>query len=243
MRHRSVPRYGRVLLKLSGEALVGTSGTGNKGLTWEALEYTREELRRVHQLGVELAVVVGGGNLLRGREIEHLDRAIADHMGILITNINGLALHNVLRQSGIPAVLQSAIPTPGADPVDVHRAREALESRHIVIFAGGTGKPYVTTDTAAAMRAAEIHADVMVKATQVEGVYTSDPRKDLKARLLKELSYRQAIREELGFMDLKAISMCEASDIPIIVFNFFQEGNLKRVVGGEEVGTAISSSG
>lgn len=230
--------YRRVLLKLSGEAF---GGQGGSGFSKQALTHLAGELRTAHELGVQIAVVVGGGNLVRGRALGHLDRAVADQMGMLATVINGLALGEVLRERGLSVRLQSAVPVPWAEPVSAVRARESLDHGHIVIFAGGTGNPFVTTDTAAAIRAAEIHADVLLKATQVEGVYTADPKRDPDARFLKTLTYEQAIREELGVMDLTALALCRERLIIVRVFNFFRQGNLKQVLLDEEIGTRVTA--
>jgi len=226
-----------VLLKLSGEAF----GKEGRGIAHEALSYVVEELRAARRLGVELAVVVGGGNFVRGSSLGFLDRAVADRMGMLATLINGLALAEALHKGRVPTTLQSAIATIWTDPLDPHRAREALSEGKIVIFTGGTGNPFVTTDTAAAIRAAEIGAEVLLKATRVEGVYTADPKRDPQAKLLKNLSYERAIRERLGVMDLSALTLCQEHRIPIVVFDFFEQGNLKRLLRGEEVGTRVRS--
>ena len=227
----------RALLKLSGTAF------GRTGLERESLEYVAAELAAALSLSsveVELGVVVGGGNLVRGRDLPQMDRATADQMGMLATVINGLALQEALFQRGIPAVLQSAVAVPWAEPVHPHKAREALSQKHIVIFAGGTGNPFVTTDTAAAIRAAEISAEVLLKATDVDGVYTADPKRDPSARRIPSLTYERAIHERLGVMDLAALALCEQYEIPIVVFDFFQEGNLRKVLEGEEIGTRVS---
>jgi uridylate kinase len=227
--------YRRVLLKLSGEAF------GEQGLDPSALDYVVGELRAARELSVELAVVVGGGNLIRGRDLLRLDRAVADQMGMLATVINGLALQEALRGQNVSAVLQSAVAVPWADSIRPQEAREALSQQKIVIFAGGTGNPFVTTDTAAAIRAAEIGADALLKATNVDGVYTADPKRDPAAKKLQAITVQQAIRERLGVMDLAALALCEEHNIPIVVFDFFKEGNLKRVLRGERIGTQVSA--
>lgn len=226
----------RALLKLSGEAF------GRAGLERESLEYVVAELEAALSLEVELGVVVGGGNLVRGRDLPQMDRAAADQMGMLATVINGLALQEALGRRGVPAVLQSAVAVPWADPVHPRRAREALSQNRIVIFAGGTGNPFVTTDTAAAIRAAEIGAEGLLKATDVDGVYTADPKHDPAAQRLPSLTYEQVLRERLEVMDLAALALCEQYDIPIVVFDFFQEGNLRKVLEGEEIGTRVSGA-
>ncbi len=228
--------YRRVLLKLSGGAF------GERGLDSSALDYIVGELKAARELGVELAVVVGGGNLIRGRDLLRLDRAVADQLGMLATVINGLALQEALRGQNVSAVLQSAVvAVPWADPIRPQEARAALSQKKIVIFAGGTGNPFVTTDTAAAIRAAEIGADALLKATTVDGVYTADPKRDPAAKKLETITVQQAIEERLGVMDLAALALCEERDIPIVVFDFFQAGNLKRVLQGERVGTRVSA--
>jgi uridylate kinase len=227
-------KYRRVLLKLSGEAF------GRTGLTEGALAYLTEELQAARALGVELAVVVGGGNLVRGSSLKFLDRAVADRMGMLATLINGLALQAALARRKIPVLLQSAVAAAWADPIQPERAREALANGHIVIFAGGTGNPFVTTDTAAAIRALEVEAEVLLKATQVEGVYTADPKRDPNAELLRSLTFERAIKERLGVMDLAALALCQEHRLPIVVFDFFKKGNLGQVLRGEEIGTRVS---
>lgn len=235
----------RALLKLSGTAF------GRAGLEHEPLQYVAAELAAAFSSAsastsaavsgnVELAVVVGGGNLVRGRDLPQLDRATADQMGMLATLINGLALQEALAQRGIPTTLQSAVVVPWAEPLDPRRAREALSQKHIVIFAGGTGNPFVTTDTAAAIRAAEIRADMLLKATDVDGVYTADPKRDPSAQRIPSLTYERAVHERLGVMDLAALALCEQFNIPIVVFDFFRAGNLRRVLEGEPIGTRIS---
>lgn len=239
MSPRKTP-YRRVLLKLSGEAF---GGRGGSGFSESALGYLADELCAARESGpdVQLAVVVGGGNLVRGRALGRLDRATADQMGMLATVINGLALGEVLRGRGLAVRLQSAVPVPWAEPVSAVRAREALEGGHVVVFAGGTGNPFVTTDTAAAIRAAEIHADILLKATNVEGVYTADPKHDPDARLLRALTYERAIREELGVMDPAALALCREHRISVRVFNFFEQGNLAKLLRGEELGTQVTA--
>ncbi len=228
----------RALLKLSGEAL------GRAGLESKALEYAVAELAAALSLSrdVELGVVVGGGNLVRGRDLPQMDPAVADQMGMLATVINGLALQEALSQRDIPATLQSAVAVPWIDPVHPHRAREALSQGRVVVFAGGTGNPFVTTDTAAAIRAAEIEADVLLKATNVDGVYTADPKRDPSAQKIPSLTYERAIQERLGVMDLAALALCEQYGIPIVVFDFFRAGNLRKVLEGEPIGTRVSTS-
>ena len=235
-------KFKRVLLKLSGEALSGQDGP----LSQTALEYVVSQLLPLQREGVEVAVVIGGGNFVRGREAPlGLDRVTLDQMGMLATVINALALQAELEAHGAGAHVQSAIETPAAAPVDRRRAVRALQAGEVVIFAGGTGNPFVTTDTAAALRAGEIEAQVLLKGTKVDGVYTADPQKPTSTRSrpperLDRLTYREVIERGLEVMDLGAIELCRQMAIPILVFNFFREGELLRAVRGEPVGTLIS---
>lgn len=234
-------KFKRILLKLSGQALSGQGAP----LSQAALEYVASQLLPLQQEGIEVAVVIGGGNLLRGREASlGLDRVTLDQMGMLATVINGLALQAQLEAYGARALVQSAIETPFTTPVDRRRAVRALEAGEVVIFAGGTGNPFVTTDTAAALRAGEIGAQVLLKGTKVDGVYTADPHKldgsrSLTPERLERLTYREVIERGLEVMDLSAIELCRQMAIPILVFNFFREGELLRAVRGEPVGTLI----
>ncbi len=225
----------RVLLKISGEAFSSRGAS----LSPEALHSLVREIRSVHAQGVQLGIVVGGGNLVRGADVKFLDRVVADRMGMLATIINGLALCQALQQHKIPALVQSAVPLSWADAVDPQRAREALALKKIVIFVGGTGNPFVTTDTAAAIRAAEIQADLLLKATDVSGVYTADPKKTKRARKLKRVSYGEVLAKNLGVMDLAAVEICRQNHIPIVVFDVFQPGSLKRALCGEAIGTRV----
>jgi len=198
-----------------------------------------QEIAPVHSQRVQLGIVVGGGNLVRGARARSLDRVVADRMGMLNTIINGLALCESLQQNKIPAVVQSAVPVGFLEPVDAARARAALDAKQIVIFVGGTGNAFVTTDTAAAIRAGEIRADLLLKATDVSGVYTSDPKKSKNAKLLHRVSYEQVLLQNLAVMDLAAVDICRQNKIPIVVFDFFAPGNLKRAIAGEEIGTIV----
>lgn len=234
-------RYKRVLLKLSGEAFRARR-SADASVAKAALAYISRELHALHELGVEAAVVVGGGNLVRGSALEFLDRATADQMGMLATLVNGLALVEALVQARLKARLQSAVSLPWADPIHPRRAREALAAGEIVVFGGGTGNPFVTTDTAAAIRAAEIRAAALLKATQVDGVYTADPKRDPAAERIASLSYERAIRERLGVMDLAALALCQEHKIPVCVFDYTEPGNLTRVVRGEPVGTWVGDA-
>jgi uridylate kinase len=226
----------RVLLKISGEAFGKTEGAG---LSSSSLAYLVQEIAPVHSQRVQLGIVVGGGNLVRGARARSLDRVVADRMGMLNTIINGLALYESLQQNKIPAVVQSAVPVGFLEPVDAARARAALDAKQIVIFVGGTGNAFVTTDTAAAIRAGEIRADLLLKATDVSGVYTSDPKKSKNAKLLHRVSYEQVLLQNLAVMDLAAVDICRQNKIPIVVFDFFAPGNLKRAIAGEEIGTIV----
>lgn len=193
--------------------------------------------------GVEVALVLGGGNLIRGAQLSYLERVTADRMGMLATVINALALQESLRQAGLTVCHQSAVPLSWAEGLDPHLAREALQRGEIVLFSGGTGSPLVTTDTAAALRAVEIGADCLLKATQVAGVYTADPRRDPQARRLEQISYDEVIRRELGVMDLAALVICREYQLPVRVFSAWDpEDNLKRALAGEPIGTLISRS-
>jgi uridylate kinase len=234
-------RYRRVLLKLSGEALMGSQSFG---LDAEIVRGIASEIRDVHALGVEIAVVVGGGNIIRGVSASHrgLDRVTGDNMGMLATVINALALQDALEKLSVPTRVQTAIEIRAvAEPVIRRRALRHLEKGRVVIFAAGTGNPYFTTDSAAALRANEIHADVLLKATRVDGIYTADPRKDPSATLLSEVTYHQVLERDLKVMDAAAISLCRDNDLPIVVFNLTKSGNIGRVVRGEKVGSVVTS--
>ncbi|MBI1730526.1 UMP kinase [Candidatus Acetothermia bacterium] len=229
--------YSRILLKLSGEAF---SGHDNLGISKEALAYAIREIKVIHTLKVEAALVIGGGNFLRGSQTAFLDRAVADQMGMLATIMNGLALAEALHQEKIPALLQSAVATPWTDPIQPARAKKALANGEVVIFAGGTGNPFVTTDTAAAIRASEIGADALLKATQVDGVYSADPKKDSNAKRFERVGYDQAIKKNLAVMDMAAFDLCRQNRVPIIIFDFYKKGNLNKIVLGQSIGTLVS---
>lgn len=234
------PRYKRVLLKLSGEAFTSEGTTGIEGATIEALA---AEIRDVHDLGIQLAIVNGGGNIFRGIEgtARGMDRAIADYMGMIATIMNALALQNALEKLGVTTRVQSAIEVREiAEPFIPRRAIRHLEKGRIVIFAAGTGNPYFTTDTAAALRALEIHAEVVLKATKVDGVFDSDPEENPSAVKFDNLTYLDVLQKQLRVMDTTAVSLCMDNKIPIIVFNIRQSGNLKRVALGEAIGTTVS---
>ena len=234
------PAYKRVLLKISGE---GFCEEGGFGLEAAQLETIARELVELCKTGVELAVVVGGGNFIRGAtfaEDGHIERATADYMGMLSTVINALALQETMESFGQPTRVCSAITiTAVAEPFIRRRVVRHLEKGRCVILAAGTGNPFFTTDTCAALRATEIQADVLLKATKVDGIYTADPKKVKDARLYQEISYEQVLRDELRVMDLSAITLCKENRIPLVVFNLKVPGNIARVVRGEHVGTRI----
>ncbi len=235
------PQYNRVLIKVSGEALMGFQEFGVDPAMMARIAC---EIKAVHQLGVEIAIVVGGGNIIRGVKVSEagFDRATGDYMGMLATVINALALQSALEENGIFTRVMSAIDLAQvAEPFIRRRAIRHLEKKRVVILAAGTGNPYFTTDTAAALRAMEIKADVIMKATKVEGVYDSDPSENPKAKLFKRLTYLQVLEKGLRVMDTTAISLCMENALPIIVFSIRQEGSIKKVVMGEEVGSVIST--
>ena len=234
--------YQRVLLKLSGEAL-GDPASGH-GIDPEAVQRIARQVARVSSLGVELAIVVGGGNILRGAQFSKLGapRASADYMGMLGTVINALALQDAFEQQGLETRVQTAIEVRQvAEPFVRRRALSHLDQGRVVILAAGTGNPFFTTDTAAALRATELSCEVLLKGTKVDGVYTADPKKDKGARRYEELSYMEVLQQGLSVMDGTAITLCMENRLPVIVFNLFEEGNLERVVRGEPLGTRIRS--
>jgi uridylate kinase len=235
------PVYQRVLLKLSGEALMGDQ---RFGLAPDVVARLADEIQDVHALGVQTAVVLGGGNIIRGvsAAAQGIDRVAADHMGLLATVINGLALQDALEKRGVTTRLMSAVEMRQiAEPFIRRRAIRHLEKGRVVIFVGGTGNPFFTTDSAAALRANEIRADVLLKATKVDGVYDADPSQDAKARFLKTLSYREALQAGLQVMDAAAIALCMENGIPIKVFNLRVKGNIERVVRGEDIGSLVTT--
>lgn len=234
-------RYKRVLLKLSGEALMGDKGYG---IDSKVVEDMALEIKDIAQLGVEVAVVIGGGNIFRGVEasVKGMERASADYMGMLATVINALALQNSLEKLEIPTRVQSAIEMRElAEPYIRRKAIRHLEKGRVVIFAAGTGNPYFTTDTAAALRAMEIGAEVILKATKVDGVYSSDPVKDSKAIKYDTITYLDVLKKGLAVMDSTAISLCMDNNLPIIVFNVRQKGNIKKIIYGKRIGTLVGS--
>jgi len=232
--------YRRVLLKISGEALMGEQ---NYGIDVNVARSVAEELKAVHQLGVQVAVVVGGGNIFRGvsKSAGNMDRSSADYIGMLATVMNAVVLQDALEKVDVHTRVMSAIDIPQlAEPFIRRRAIRHLEKARVVIFAAGTGNPYFTTDSAAALRALEIKADVIMKATKVDGVYSADPMTDATAELFNEITYRQVLERQLRVMDASAISLCMDNNLPIIVFNMRQAGNIQRVVIGERgVGTKV----
>jgi len=236
---RATPRYGRVVLKLSGEALAGKQGFG---IDPAVVDYVAREVREVVALGTQMAIVVGGGNLWRGLagSSRGMDRATADYMGMLATVINALALQDALEKHGVDTRVQTAIEMRAlAEPYIRRRAIRHLEKGRVVIFAAGTGNPFFSTDTAAALRAAEIEAEVMLKATKESGVYDSDPRLNPAARRLERIEHLEILKQGLRVMDSTATSLCMENDIPIIVFDLNVPGNIKRAVLGENVGTLV----
>ncbi len=235
-------KYQRILLKLSGEAL---GGEKRFGIDHSVVGEIANEISEVHQMGLQLAVVVGGGNIFRGGEAAEagMERTTADHMGMLATVINALALQHALENIGIATRVQSAVHMAEmCEPYIRRRAVRHLEKGRIVIFAAGTGNPYFTTDTAASLRAVEVGAECILKATNVDGVYTADPKKDDKAEFINQLSYIEVLNRHLSVMDSTAISLCMENNLPIIVFNLRKAGNIRRVVKGEKVGTLVADS-
>ncbi|HET9710876.1 MAG TPA: UMP kinase [Pyrinomonadaceae bacterium] len=237
---RSDLTYRRVLLKVSGEALMGEQ---NYGIDVNVARSVAEELKAVHDLGVQVAVVVGGGNIFRGvsKSAGNMDRSSADYIGMLATVMNAVVLQDALEKVDVHTRVMSAIDIPQlAEPFIRRRAIRHLEKGRVVIFAAGTGNPYFTTDSAAALRALEIKADIILKATKVDGVYSADPMTDATAELFNEITYRQVLERQLRVMDASAISLCMDNNLPIIIFNMRESGNIKRVVTGVSgVGTKV----
>ncbi|HEY4414302.1 MAG TPA: UMP kinase [Verrucomicrobiae bacterium] len=235
------PKFSRILLKLSGESLGDTNGMG---ISPEAVQHMAEQICEVRELGVQVVVVSGGGNIFRGLSGSErgIERATGDYMGMLATVINSLALQDALEKLGAPTRVQSAIAmSQVAEPFIRRRAVRHLEKGRVVIFGGGTGNPYFSTDTAAALRANEIGAEVILKATKVDGIYDSDPKKNPKAVRFERISYLDALQKQLKVMDSTAFSLCMDNKMPIIVFDFFKQHNLRRVVLGEKIGTLVTS--
>jgi uridylate kinase len=234
--------YKRVLLKLSGEALLGEKSFGiDRNFT----TYLAQEIKDIHALGIEISVVIGGGNIFRGvsDSARGMDRVAADHMGMLATVINGIALQDALEREGVFTRVQSAIEMREvAEPFIRRRAIRHLEKGRVVIFAGGTGNPYFSTDTAAALRAMEIKAQIILKGTKVDGIYDADPQIHKDAVKFESLTYLDVLKKELKVMDATAISLCKDNQLPIIVYSLRQAGNLRRIVTGERVGTIVKES-
>ena len=233
------PLYKRIILKLSGESLKGE----NVGISAQSLISISEEIKQVWEMGCEIGIVVGGGNIYRGseRDKEVIDKVTADYMGMLATVINGLALQNSLEKIGLDTRVQSSFEMREfCEPYIRRRAIRHLEKRRIVIFVGGTGNPYFTTDTAAALKAVEVKAEVILKATKVDGVYSIDPIKNPNAKRYEKLSYMEMLEKQLKIMDSTAISLCMENHIPIVVFNLFKKGNLKKVICGQGKRTIVS---
>jgi uridylate kinase len=234
------PKYKRIILKVTGEVFAGPHKFGIDGKTVKAFA---QEIQEVKEMGCELALVIGGGNIFRGAVASDIgmDRASADTMGMLATVINSLALQDALEKLGVSTRVLSAIEMRQvAEPYIRRRATRHLEKGRVVIFAGGTGNPYFTTDTTASLRAMEVGAEVILKATKVEGVYDADPLKHEGAHKFEELTYIEVLNRELKVMDSTAISLCMDNQLPIIVFNIMEKGNIKRVVSGEPIGTLVS---
>jgi len=232
-------KYQRILLKLSGESLMGEKGYG---IDAQTVDYMAREIKEVYSMGTQLSVVIGGGNIFRGVQasLEGMERASADYMGMVATVINALALQNALEKNGIPTRVQSAIEMKElAEPYIRRKAMRHLEKGRVVIFAAGTGNPYFTTDTAAALRAMEIGAEVIMKGTKVDGVYSADPVKEPGAVRFSSLSYIDVLKKGLGVMDSTAISLCMDNNLPIVVFNLKQKGNIRKIIEGKKIGTLV----
>ena len=232
------PAYKRILLKLSGEALMGDDAYG---INRDTISNIVEQIKEIVDLGVEVAVVIGGGNIFRGvaPAAEGMDRATADYMGMLATVMNALALQDAMRHIGVEARVQSALGIEFVESYVRAKALRALEKGRVVIFGAGTGNPFFTTDTAAALRGAEINAEIVLKATKVDGIYSADPKKDSKATLYETVSFDEAITKKLQVMDATAFTLCRDQKLPIAVFNIFKPGALKRVIMGEKEGTRV----
>lgn len=234
------PKYKRIILKVTGEVF---AGAGNFGIDGKTIKSFAQEIKEVKELGCELALVIGGGNIFRGALASEIgmERVSADNMGMLATVINSLALQDALEKIGVSTRVLSAIEMRQvAEPYIRRRATRHLEKGRVVIFAGGTGNPYFTTDTTASLRAMEIGAEVVLKATKVDGVYDADPLKHAGATKFAELTYSEVLTRQLQVMDLTAISLCMEKSLPIVVFNIMEKGNIKRVIAGEPIGTLVS---
>lgn len=234
------PSYRRIMLKLSGEALMGDQSFG---IDPDMLKFVAEEIKATHQLGVEIAIVVGGGNIFRGVKATSfgMDRTSADHMGMLATVINSIALQDVLEKCGLETRMQTAISMHEvAEPYILRRALRHLEKGRVIIFAAGTGNPYFTTDTAAVLRAQQIHAEVLLKATKVDGLYDADPVDNPDAKFIDTISYMGVLERQLKVMDMTAISLAMDNHLPLVVFDLKHSGNILKVCSGERIGTLIS---
>ena len=232
-------KYKRILLKLTGESMAGQK---KEGVNYEAVREIAKEIKEVQEMGAEVAIVIGGGNILRGTlaSASGIDRTTADYMGMLATVINGLALQSALEQMNVATRMQTSITmSQVAEPFARRRAMRHLEKKRVLIFSGGTGNPYFTTDTTASLRAMEIGAEVILKATKVDGVYSADPMKDKTARKYTELKFIDVLKNGINVMDAAAISLCMDNQLPIVVFNLFEKGNIKRVLCGEPIGTIV----
>lgn len=233
------PFYKKILLKLSGEALMGDQ---EFGISSDVIASYAKQIKEIVDLGVEVSIVIGGGNIFRGISgaAQGVDRVTGDHMGMLATVINSLALQNSIEKLGVPTRVQTAIEMPKiAEPFIKRRAQRHLEKGRVVIFGAGTGNPYFTTDTAAALRAIEMGTDVVIKATKVDGIYDKDPAKFADAKKYEKVTYNEVLAKDLKVMDATAISLCRENKLPIIVFNSLVEGNLKKVIMGENIGTTV----
>lgn len=240
MPEQGQPAFGRVLLKLSGEALAGDRGFG---IEPSVVDRITDEIRAIHHMGVALGVVIGGGNIVRGALASQkgMDRVQADYMGMLATIINALAVQDLLERKGVEVRVMTAIRMEEiAEPYIRRRAMRHMEKGRVVLFAGGTGNPYFSTDTAAALRAIEMESDVVIKATKVKGVFTSDPTKDPEAEFLPTVSFHEVMTRELAVMDAAAVSLCKENDLPIIVLNLEDRGTVSSAVRGDRVGTLVS---
>ena len=235
------PRYQRILLKLSGESLMGNESFG---ISPEMIRYVADEVVSAAKMGVQIGVVVGGGNIFRGVAASSygMDRTAADHMGMLATVINSIALQEAIEKMGVETRIQTAIEMHAvAEPYILRRALRHLEKGRIVIFAAGTGNPYFTTDTAAVLRAEEIHAEIFLKATRVEGLYDSDPEKSSDAKFIEQTTYMNVLENQWGVMDSTAISLAMDNSLPLVVFSIKEPGNIGRIICGERIGTYISN--
>jgi len=234
------PFYGRVLLKLSGEALAGDQGFG---IEPSVVDRITDEVRAVHEMGVSLGLVIGGGNIVRGAIASQkgMDRVQADYMGMLATVINSLAVQDLLERKGVATRVMTAVRMEEvAEPYIRRRAMRHMEKGRVVIFAGGTGNPYFSTDTAAALRAIEMNSDVVIKATKVQGIFTADPALDPTAEFLPTITFREVVTRELAVMDAAAVSLCKENDLPIIVLDLENRGAVTAAIRGEQVGTLVS---